>query len=579
MKMTREEFKSKISAALSDFKWLFPYVKKHIWAIILYTLLGMTGTVVGLMSGLVSKDMVDIITGHKTGALIVTFLSMIGIQVIIISINSLSGYVNTLITTKVDLNVKAETYDKILSSDWEALAQFHSGDIMSRWQGDSSSIASGMLSIAPSVVTNLFRFISSLLLIVRYDASFAVFSLVSVPISYATSRISLRKMREAGMDSMRVNSELNALSQDSFADVQNVKALDLLKLYKARLREIQKKSLDAKMKYQKQVVINSIIMILVSQGITYATYGWGVYRVWSGVITYGTMTMFLGMSSSLSSTAQSLFNIVPSTINLLNATKRLRNIVDLPKEDYSMSEEARCFMDTNRSDGIGLALNNVSFNYMNKENVFTDSWLVARPHEIVGLIGPSGGGKTTTLRMLLSIINSKSGESYIFAANDENSVMPLTASTRQLMAYVPQGSSMFAGTIASNMRNVKSDASDEEIIEALKLAEAWDFVSKLPDGINTELKERGAGFSEGQSQRLSIARALLRKSPILLLDEATSALDVRTANKVLSNIVADTYPRTCILTTHKPEVMNLCTRVYVIDDCKIAEGSPEDVIG
>ncbi|MCQ2522981.1 MAG: ABC transporter ATP-binding protein/permease [Lachnospiraceae bacterium] len=578
MKMTKEEFITKTKAALSDLKWLFPFAKRHIWAIALYTLLGMTGTVVGLVSGLVSKDMVDIVTGHKTGELITTFLTMIGIQVIIISINSISGYFNTLITTKVDLSVKAETYDKILSSDWEALAQFHSGDIMSRWQGDSSSIASGMLSIVPSVVTNLFRFVSSLLLIVRYDASFAVFSLISVPISYATSRISMRKMREAGMDSMKVNSELNALSQDSFSDIQNVKALDLLKLYKARLREIQKKSLDAKMKYQKQVVINSIILILVSQTITYATYGWGVYRVWSGVITYGTMTMFLGMSSSLSSTAQSLFNVVPSTITLLNATKRLRSIVDLPKEDYSMGEEALNFIEMNRDEGIGIALNNVSFNYKDKDNVFADSYMVARPHEIVGLIGPSGGGKTTTLRMILAIINSRTGYSNIFSVKNESNTMPITASTRQLMAYVPQGSSMFAGTIAENMRNVKVDASDDEIIEALKLAEAWEFVSKLPEGINTKLGERGAGFSEGQSQRLSIARALLRKSPILLLDEATSALDVKTANKVLSNITDDTYPRTCILTTHKPEVMKLCDRIYIIDECRIAEGSYEDVI-
>lgn len=564
-----KEYWEKAWGCKGDIKWMYSYCKKHVWAMVLYTLLGMTGTVVGLMSGLVSKDMVDIITGHKTGELLLTFAMMIGIQLLSVGVSNVSNYISAKITTKVDNTIKADTYDSIMAAEWEALSEYHSGKVLSRWQGDSSVIANGVLSIVPAIINGVFRFISALLVVIRYDYTFAIFTLIGVPISFMTSQISRKKMRAASLNSMEVNTEMSAFTQDSFSDFQNVKALDLLKLYKARLREIQKKSADARMNYQKRIIINSMILALVSQLITYVIYGWGVYRVWSGVITYGTMTLFLGLSNSLSGSAQSLFNIVPSSINILNAVKRLREITELPKEDYSMDDDVKAFYLENKNVGIGISLNDASFNYKNKDIVFENSSLVARPHEIVGLIGPSGGGKTTTLRMLLSIINSKSGSNYIFVDNDESRQIPLTAATRQLMAYVPQGASLFSGTIASNMRNVKEDASDEEIIEALKLAEAWSFVEKLDDGIYSEIKERNAGFSEGQIQRISIARALLKKSPILLLDEATSALDIKTADKVLSNIVKDTYPRTCILTTHKPEVMKLCNRVYVIDEQKI----------
>ena len=170
------------------------------------------------------------------------------------------------------------------------------------------------------------------------------------------------------------------------------------------------------------------------------------------------------------------------------------------------------------------------------------------------------------LRLILSLMETKDGVAYLCGGEDdldENRVK-LTPSTRKLFSYVPQGNTMFSGTIAENMRNVKQDATDEEIIEVLKTACAWDFVEKMPEGINSLIKERGVGLSEGQAQRLSIARALLREAPILLLDEATSALDVGTERKVLRNIMNDTCPRTCIVTTHRPTVLNACTRVYAI---------------
>ena len=254
------------------------------------------------------------------------------------------------------------------------------------------------------------------------------------------------------------------------------------------------------------------------------------------------------------------------------------DIVEMPQEDYSADREVEQFAEKYRASGIGLAMEDLSYTYHTGTEVFSKASLEAWPHEIIALVGPSGEGKTTMLRLILSLLQSSGGSCHVCAGDNHRTQIEMSPSTRKLFSYVPQGNTMFSGTIAENMRNVKPDATDEEIIHALQLACAWDFVEKLPDGIQSMVKERGGGFSEGQAQRLSIARALLRKSPILLLDEATSALDVATERKVLKNIMTDTYPRTCIVTTHRPTVLGICTRVYAIRGKKCEELGEKEIL-
>ena len=254
-----------------------------------------------------------------------------------------------------------------------------------------------------------------------------------------------------------------------------------------------------------------------------------------------------------------------------------KTVEDFRDMDLMLFDQVIAFEKDHRSEGIGIAMQDLSYSYNTGTEVFRNASIEAYPHEIVALVGPSGEGKTTMLRLILSLLQPSGGLCHVCAGDNHRTQIEMSPSTRKLFSYVPQGNTMFSGTIAENMRNVKPDATDEEIIHALQLACAWDFVEKLPDGIQSMVKERGGGFSEGQAQRLSIARALLRHSPILLLDEATSALDVATERKVLKNIMQDTYPRTCIVTTHRPTVLNICTRVYAIREKKCEVLKDEEI--
>lgn len=553
-------------------KWIYQYARRYWLAIVFYTLIGLVGTAVSLGSSLVSKDLVDIITGHETGALLKSFCAMIGLALGSTLMTQASGYVSNWISMKVDNEIKADIFSKMLVTDWEAIATYHTGDLLTRWSSDASSISNGILNWIPSLIINTFRFISAFAIVIYYDASFAVFSFIGIPVTLLMSKTLMRRMVDNNKKSAALNARMSGFNQEAFSNIQTIKAFDLIPLYIKYLKELQAEYLTMRMNFQKLSMGSSILMAVVGLIVSYSSYGWGIYRVWDGVISYGTMTMFLSLSGTLTGTLNSLISLVPNAISLTTSAGRLMDILNMPKEDFSQDDAVISFLECNRNHGIGITVSDIDYTYHGGTHVFEHAGLSAEPHEIIALVGPSGEGKTTMLRLILALLSPQSGTITFHSAASANSetggetVLSLSPSCRKLFSYVPQGNTMFSGTIAENMRGVKPDASDDDIIAALRMACAWDFIKKLPLGINSPIKERGGGFSEGQAQRLSIARALLRKSPILLLDEATSALDIDTEGRILKQIREDHYPRTCIVTTHRQEVLEICDRVYRIEN-------------
>ncbi len=562
--------------------WIYQYARRYWLIMIFYTILGMVGTGIALLTSWISKDLVDIITGYETGALIQTFCMMIGLNVGTTLLNQASDYASSYLSMKVDSEIKADIFSKILVTDWESLTNYHTGDLLTRWSSDASAISNGVLNFIPNTIIYSFRFISAFAMVIANDASFAVFAFLGMPVSLLLSRTLMKRMVNNNKRSAAMGAKMSGFNQECFSNIQTIKAFDLIHLYIARLKQLQQEYIHMKLDFQKMSIWTSLLLSTVALAVSYASYGWGIYRVWSGAISYGSMTMFLSLSGTLTGTLHNLTSLVPTIIGLTTSAGRLMDIVEMPREDYSGEDEVAAFAKTHQTDGISLRVNDLEYTYQSGTKVFDGASLEAHPHEIIALVGPSGEGKTTMIRLILSLMRPGGGDAVLSGGSKEaqgNTAekIALSPSTRKLFSYVPQGNTMFSGTIAENMRNVKPEATDQEIIDVLKLACAWDFIKKLPDGIDSVIKERGGGFSEGQAQRLSIARALLRRSPILLLDEATSALDVATERTVLHNIMTDDYPRTCIVTTHRPSVLTICNRVYAIRDKKCVVLPQEEI--
>ena len=324
--------------------------------------------------------------------------------------------------------------------------------------------------------------------------------------------------------------------------------------FRRRQEEFRRASLD----YNLFSIRTEILLSLLGSAVQMAAFGYCLYLLWSGKILYGTMTLFLSQGAKLSSAFNALVRTVPSFLSASVSARRIRDLYALEPEPVLPDDG----LDSLASQGFTVAVEDAGYAYVSHQPVLTHADFRAAPGETVALVGPSGGGKTTMIRLLLGLIRPAEGRAYLQAADGRQ--VEVNAGLRRYFSYVPQGNTLLSGTIADNLRMVKPDASDAQLRAALEAACAWDFVSAMDGGLDASVGEHGHGLSEGQAQRIAIARALLRDAPVLLLDEATSALDVATERTILRNLAARYPHKTCIVTTHRPTVISLCRRVYQV---------------
>ena len=559
------------SEIIDDWKWIFSYSAKYKGAIIFYTLLGVFSTSMGLVSSVAGKYMIDIITGYDTSRLWIVIVIMLGSTIFSLVFSNVINRISTKLSIYINNDIQADIFDKIVDADWLAINKYSNGDVLNRFNGDIGTVSSNAISWLPTIIIAIYNFAATFFVIWHYDVIMALIAFSSAPFMLLMSRVLIKKQRDYNRKVREMSSNLMTFEVETFYNFDTIKSFGVAPHYSRKMRWWQEKFKDISLKYNMFSIKTNILMTLLGTAVQFLAFGYCLFRLWTHDISYGTMTLFLQQRSNLSGSFNRLVSIIPAFLNSSVSAHRIRELVELPKEVHiSASSELDAFA----GDGFEIRMKDVDFSYVEGKRVITQSAFKACPGEIVALVGPSGEGKTTMIRLILGLIRPEEGKTYLQASNGKQ--VEMNAETRHLFAYVPQGYTILSGTLAENMRIVKEDATDEEIIEAMKVACAWEFVEKLPDGINSSVGERGRGLSEGQAQRIAIARAVLRDAPILLLDEATSALDVTTERQVLRNIIRQHPNKTCIVTTHRPSVLNMCQRVYRVMETKVTELSEKE---
>lgn len=556
---------------IDDWKWIFTYSARYKKQILFYTILGLVNTCLTLVSSVASKYTIDIITSAQTDKLWVLVAITIGSALFSMTVGNVINRISMKMSIFINNDIQADIFDKIIDSDWLAISKYSNGDVLNRFNSDVGTISGNAISWLPSIIIAIFNFIATFVVIWHYDKVMAALAFASAPFMLIMSRFLIKKQREYNKRVRDMSSKLMTFEVETFYNIDSIKSFGVAPYYGKKMRWWQEQYKDISLEYNMFSIKTSILSNIMGLIVQFLVFGYCLFRLWTGDITYGTMTLFLQQRSRLATAFSSLVSIIPAFLNSSVSAHRIRELVQLPKEEHiTASQDLQAYTE----DGFEIRMENVDFSYVEGKQVITDSSFQACPGEIVALVGPSGEGKTTMIRLILGLIHPEDGKAAIRSSDGRE--VKLNADTRSLFAYVPQGNTILSGTIAENMRVVKEDATDEEIIEALKIACAWDFVEKQPETINSNVGERGRGLSEGQAQRIAIARAVLRDAPILLLDEATSALDVTTERKVLRNIIRQRPNKTCIVTTHRPSVLNMCQRVYRVMDTKVTELSEEE---
>lgn len=516
--------------------------------------------VVGLLSVGVSltqvwavKHAIDVASGDEQGNIYMA-VAFMGVLILIDFALNISGiWIRNLLGIKAQNRMQQRVLDRILRSEWRGKESRHSGDVLNRLEFDVTNVVNFLTETLPSALSVLAMFIGAFSYLASMEWRLAVLVAAMVPLFVLVSKIYIRQMRGLTRQVRDSDSKVQAFMQEITQNRMLVKTLESGGFMINRLESTQS---ELRRNVVRRTSFSVFSNFILNFGFTLGylvAFLWAAVRMSAGTLSFGGMTAFLQLVSKIQGPARSLTKLVPAFVSVFTAAERLMELEEDPLEEQGdpIVLDAPC----------GVRLDNVSYAYQDGDsNVIDNLSFDFRPGCCTAILGETGAGKTTLVRMLLALLQPQSGSLHIYNNVEERQ---LTPRLRANFVYVPQGNTLLSGTIRENLRLGKHNATDEDMREAL-VKSCAEFVFDLPDGLDTACAEKGGGLSEGQAQRICIARALLRNRSVMLFDEATSALDPDTERRLLKNILAS-HDKTIIFITHRLAVVDYCDDVLRVE--------------
>ena len=568
-------------------KWMGSYAKPAVPFLIFSIIVNIIFAVIGIYNVTVSKSLIDSAISCDSEATIRWLIIMLSITLISMLSTPVTSFMSTHSSTKLTQNIQRKIYQHIQCSDWLEQSKFHSVSLLTRVTSDVSNISSAILGTIPSLVSLTVTLVGSFYTLISWAPSIAFAAVFIGPFLILVGKYFSRKLKDLYKEAQEEDVKYRSFMQESIQNIMIVKTFCMEKINMHRLVEIQNNKYKIAMRNTKLSVMTSMSMSFCSSIAYFTIFTWGVLNIAKGVSTYGTFTGMLQLYSKVQAPFSSLASMIPGLISTIAAAERLMEIEAIPVEkmadekeldDIGSLEVALDSISSKVSSTFNkpnIVFDNVSFAYKANNNILNNINLTIDAGETIAFVGPSGEGKTTMIRLILSLINPTEGNILL---SEGNLVKEINRNYRELISYVPQGNTLFSGSIRDNLKYGNPYASDDEIKAALKNACALDFVNELEDGLDTMIGEKGLGISEGQAQRIAIARSFLRERPILILDEATSALDPETEVAVLKAVRSLPTKPTCIIITHRPSALNICNRIMKLEKGHLIEVSRESIL-
>ena len=570
-KPTKQLSKEENRAALH---WILRMARPEYWRIVLIVLGEALWATFGTVTALFTREIINSATSRDWHRMLTFIIIFVVTSLGLLGVNATMRYVTEKCQARLEIRFRHEIFDRILSRSYPSLYAYHTGDLVNRLSNDVSAITGAATSILPQIVMMSVRLIAAMAVLIGLEWKFALIFGVGGVAILLFSRFLKPLVQRYHREMQQAHGKTYSFWQEIFENLSVIKAFASEEKAVGRSDELMQRHFELRMKRSMLGVFSMIsTRLIIRVGHLFAT-GYGAIMIFRGVMDFGTFTALSQLVNQVQMPFANMSGILPQYYSALASAARLMEMEKLADDStFGTRADAKKTYDAMKR----IEVRHIDFAYDAENPVLVDSSCVIEKGDFVSITGMSGIGKSTLFKVLLDIYPKQKGEAEIITDGES---IPLSGLTRPLFAYVPQGNMLFSGSIRENLLFLAPDGvTDEEIDEALRVACADGFISELPEGLDTVIGENGVGLSEGQIQRVSVARAVLSGAPILLLDEATSALDEPTEGQMLRRIKA-LDNRTCIIVTHKRAALEICNRHLAIRDKKLvdADGVTEEII-